>query len=620
MIGRFLAVFLFAVTIVPVGVLAQTRQGNTDLAQTERASGLQTNGNLIELIGRVINIGLGLLGVVFLCYLLYAGYLWMTAQDAADQIEKAKKHLKNSVIGLLIIVSSFAITNFILKLLAETQNGGAGTVVQGGPGGMGVGFPGNAGSLGQTIEYHVPERDARDIPRNASIIIAFKYPIDPASVIANYNAQNPEQTRDLNTSAIKIYRSGQNMDGGLQSRDVEVRFTEDKKIWVFRPRNLLGNATQNTDYTVKLMPGQNGLQILNEQGERAGSLFGNGVGNIGSGGYEWRFEVSTRIDNTPPKVLSVIPRAGLVAPNIIVQMNFDKPMNPIALQGIVRGGEGFQNIQLTARRQGAEPTVPDGQYLISNQLRTVEFVSTLPCGVNSCGRQIFCLPFQSDVSGIIKAATLSLAPPQAEPRGGRYLYDGAVDWVGNSLDGNGDGTAQGSGEDDFADWRFTTDDRPYLEAPRLTRIDPPIRANNVAHDKLPYGNFNEFLQSMTVTTDSVSLETNEPIELADTFWKTVRLDSVRRDGEVASIGEAAAASRISVQHRLFAPPVTTQDGRLSPEYAPYFRSGVQSLYQNCFVPASQEQRCTGSPYCCDGMPSRTACTLPPPLRPVPIQP
>ncbi|MBI5221585.1 MAG: hypothetical protein HY979_02155 [Candidatus Magasanikbacteria bacterium] len=60
-----------------------------------------------------IKILLGLLGTIFLCLTLYAGYLWMTAGGNEDDVTKAKTLLTQAVIGLIIILLSYSITIFV---------------------------------------------------------------------------------------------------------------------------------------------------------------------------------------------------------------------------------------------------------------------------------------------------------------------------------------------------------------------------------------------------------------------------------------------------------------------------------------------------------------------------
>ncbi len=97
-------------------------------------------------IARIIRVALGFLGTVALLLVLYSGFTWMTAAGDETKIERAKKILSGAVIGLAIIMSSFAIVSYVLNsLLAATSGGpGAGGPGGGGGGGGGIGGGGNS--------------------------------------------------------------------------------------------------------------------------------------------------------------------------------------------------------------------------------------------------------------------------------------------------------------------------------------------------------------------------------------------------------------------------------------------------------------------------------------------
>lgn len=87
-------------------------------------------------IARIIRVAFGLLGTVALLLILYAGFLWMTAGGDEDKVSAAKKTMTSAVIGLVIMLSAFAITSFVLNALIGATTGGPGG---GGPGGGGPG-------------------------------------------------------------------------------------------------------------------------------------------------------------------------------------------------------------------------------------------------------------------------------------------------------------------------------------------------------------------------------------------------------------------------------------------------------------------------------------------------
>ena len=85
---------------------------NTGLEEAAQGAGLagaDSGSDVATIVGRVINSLLGLLGIVFMVLVIYAGYLWMMSEGNAAQIDRAKKIMVNAVIGLLVVFASWAI-------------------------------------------------------------------------------------------------------------------------------------------------------------------------------------------------------------------------------------------------------------------------------------------------------------------------------------------------------------------------------------------------------------------------------------------------------------------------------------------------------------------------------
>lgn len=70
---------------------------------------------LLGAIANVISIVLGVLGVIFLVMMIYFGARWMTAGGDTKVVQTAKDGIFSLVIGLIIILSAYAITSFVLK-------------------------------------------------------------------------------------------------------------------------------------------------------------------------------------------------------------------------------------------------------------------------------------------------------------------------------------------------------------------------------------------------------------------------------------------------------------------------------------------------------------------------
>lgn len=84
----------------------------------------QAPSSVIAIAVRLINYSLLVLGVLFVALLVMSGYQWMTAMGNEDQVEKAQSRMKNAIIGLVIVLSSWAITEFIFyKMVLPSTTG-----------------------------------------------------------------------------------------------------------------------------------------------------------------------------------------------------------------------------------------------------------------------------------------------------------------------------------------------------------------------------------------------------------------------------------------------------------------------------------------------------------------
>ena len=110
------AAMVFSLALVPT-VLAQTIEEDLGLTFGE-SSGLG-NQDLRQTVASIINVALSLLGIVALVIILYGGFKWMTAGGNEDSVGEARKIIIAGVIGLAVILSSYAIANFVLVQLGE---------------------------------------------------------------------------------------------------------------------------------------------------------------------------------------------------------------------------------------------------------------------------------------------------------------------------------------------------------------------------------------------------------------------------------------------------------------------------------------------------------------------
>ena len=119
--------FILLILTVLIGIscsgLIANAQGLKDTITTkldttigEQGAGLQS-GDLSTTVANIISTMLGLIGIILVIVIIYAGFLWMTAGGNPEQVKKGQAWLKNGVIGVVIILMAYAITNFIISIL-----------------------------------------------------------------------------------------------------------------------------------------------------------------------------------------------------------------------------------------------------------------------------------------------------------------------------------------------------------------------------------------------------------------------------------------------------------------------------------------------------------------------
>lgn len=282
---RLILFIIFFTTIFLVGNSVSAEAGDLTGLSYAEGTGLG-NADPIIVIAKIIRIFLELLGIVALVLILYAGFIWMTSAGSEEKITKAKDILKSATIGLLIIFSAFAVVSFILnKLLGDGGGSGEGD-------GNGSGYGGSIGALGSGIIKSVyPEPNQKEVPRNTSMIITFREKIDPQTICATTGSLCAGEK--IIKENIRIFQTSlkdacaENCDSNIT--DVKV-YSKDNETFVFMPGAYLGSPTESIWHSIVL---SNGIK-------KAGGEFAFGL----SIGYEWQFEVSSKLDLTPPQILS----------------------------------------------------------------------------------------------------------------------------------------------------------------------------------------------------------------------------------------------------------------------------------------------------------------------------
>ena len=110
--STFIATQAHALTI-PLGSLGLEKASSTGLGSRD----------IRDTIASIINVALSLLGIIVVVIIIYGGFLWMTAGGNEEKVADAKKWIFGGIIGLVIILASYAIAHFVVTNLVSATAG-----------------------------------------------------------------------------------------------------------------------------------------------------------------------------------------------------------------------------------------------------------------------------------------------------------------------------------------------------------------------------------------------------------------------------------------------------------------------------------------------------------------
>jgi cytochrome bd-type quinol oxidase subunit 2 len=106
----------FSSNVFAASKLWDIQEGKTNLATSFNQDA--TNPTDIRLVVvRIINVFLSFLGLIMVILILLAGFNWMTSRGEEDVVKKAKSQIKTAVIGLVIVLCSYVIVNFVVDTI-----------------------------------------------------------------------------------------------------------------------------------------------------------------------------------------------------------------------------------------------------------------------------------------------------------------------------------------------------------------------------------------------------------------------------------------------------------------------------------------------------------------------
>ncbi len=118
--------FLVANNVLAVDTPAPTGLIDTDSLGVSYGAkiGLGTQ-DVRTTVASIIRVMMGLLGIVAVVIILIGGFYWMTAGGDEGRVETGKKWIFSGIIGLAIILSAYALANFVINSLVGATTGTA---------------------------------------------------------------------------------------------------------------------------------------------------------------------------------------------------------------------------------------------------------------------------------------------------------------------------------------------------------------------------------------------------------------------------------------------------------------------------------------------------------------
>lgn len=112
-IGAYVGVL--PVLVLPLSVSAALSDNAANFTSLKSGGATSSSSDLPTLIGKLIGVLLGVLGIILVVYIIQAGIMFMTAGGDPAKVDKAKKMITQAIVGIIIIVAAYSISDFVIK-------------------------------------------------------------------------------------------------------------------------------------------------------------------------------------------------------------------------------------------------------------------------------------------------------------------------------------------------------------------------------------------------------------------------------------------------------------------------------------------------------------------------
>ncbi len=118
LLKKALLLFTLMTGVLTVFAMVMPTAGAALISPTDNPGAIaEATGGETSLRGivlTIINFALGFLGLVAVIMVIYAGFLYLTSQGNDEATGNAKKIIQYSVVGIILILASFALVNTLL--------------------------------------------------------------------------------------------------------------------------------------------------------------------------------------------------------------------------------------------------------------------------------------------------------------------------------------------------------------------------------------------------------------------------------------------------------------------------------------------------------------------------
>lgn len=111
-----------AMIVTPLVTLAADAPANLDLG-LNYATGIGLGSRDVrDTISGIVRAFLGILGILAVLIVLYGGFKWMTSGGNDKGAQEGTKIMTQGVIGLIIIISAFALSQFVINAVVNQSS------------------------------------------------------------------------------------------------------------------------------------------------------------------------------------------------------------------------------------------------------------------------------------------------------------------------------------------------------------------------------------------------------------------------------------------------------------------------------------------------------------------